>query len=213
MKCTHWPIKYLLNKIGWNGLMISSKGNIFRGTGHLCGKFTGHRWSPRTQRPVTQSFVVFFDLRLNERLSEQSLGWWFETPSRPLWRHGNGEVTTLKRFMHYRPFVRETHQSPVVSLHKRPVMGLGFNVSFAEWTFELPTIWPGMTLIWHHCNELSWHLPGFWFNIKMSSYQQRKSNRGDKTVVRSSYLHNGISYTGKMSSLYWIRALIPVSEL
>ena len=29
---------------------------------------------------------------------------------------------------------------------------------------------------------------------------------GDKTVVRSSYLHNGISYTGKMTSWYWIRA-------
>ena len=36
----------------------------------------------------------------------------------------------------------------------------------------------------------------------MSSYQYRKSHCGDKTVVRSSYLHNGISYTGKMSSLY-----------
>ena len=28
-------------------------------------------------------------------------------------------------------------------------------------------------------------------------------------VVRSSYLHNGISYTGKMASLYWISPLIP----
>ena len=27
---------------------------------------------------------------------------------------------------------------------------------------------------------------------------------GDKTVVWSSYLHNGISYTGKTTSLYWI---------
>ena len=45
--------------------------------------------------------------------------------------------------------------------------------------------------------------PGPWFNIKMSSYQYRKSHCGDKTVVRSSYLHNGISYTGKMTSLYW----------
>ena len=44
---------------------------------------------------------------------------------------------------------------------------------------------------------------GSWFNIKMSSYHYRKSYYGDKTVVKSSYLHNGISYTGKMSSLYW----------
>ena len=41
------------------------------------------------QRPVTQSFNVFFDLRLNKRLSTQSRGWWFETLSRPLWRHCN----------------------------------------------------------------------------------------------------------------------------
>ena len=40
---------------------------------------------------------------------------------------------------------------------------------------------------------------GAWFNIKMSSYQYRKSHCGDKAVVRSSYLHNGISYTGKMT--------------
>ena len=41
-----------------------------------------------------------------------------------------------------------------------------------------------------------------------SSYRYRKSHCGDKTVVRSSYLHNGISYTGEMTSLYWIRALV-----
>ena len=39
------------------------------------------------QRPVTQSFDVFFDLRLNKRLSKQLWGWLFETLSRPLWRH------------------------------------------------------------------------------------------------------------------------------
>ena len=41
------------------------------------------------QRPVTRSFDVFFGLCLNEWLSKQSWGWWFETPSRPLWRHSN----------------------------------------------------------------------------------------------------------------------------
>ena len=49
---------------------------------------------------------------------------------------------------------------------------------------------------------------GPWFNIKMSSYQYRKSHCGDKTILRPSYLHNGISYTGKIISLYWIRAQI-----
>ena len=40
----------------------------------------------------------------------------------------------------------------------------------------------------------------------MTSYQ-RKSPCGDKTILRPSHLHNGISYTGKMTFLYWIRAL------
>ena len=42
-----------------------------------------------SQRPVTRSFDVFFDLCLNKRLSKQSWGGWFETPSCPLWRHSN----------------------------------------------------------------------------------------------------------------------------
>ena len=50
-------------------MMTSSNGNIFRVTGHLCGEFTGPRWIP-AHRPVTRSFDVFFDLRLNNRLSE-----------------------------------------------------------------------------------------------------------------------------------------------
>ena len=66
--------------------MTSSNGNIFRVTGHLCGEFTGPGEFP-TQRPVTRSFDVYFDLRPNKRLSKQSWGWWFETQSRPLWRH------------------------------------------------------------------------------------------------------------------------------
>ena len=51
--------------------------------------------------------------------------------------------------------------------------------------------------------------PGSCFNIKMTSYQYRKSHCGDKTVLRSSYLHNGISYSGKMTSLYWVSPLVP----
>ena len=38
------------------------------------------------------------------------------------------------------------------------------------------------------------------FNIKMLSCRYRKYPCGDKTVVRSPYLRNGISYTGKMTS-------------
>ena len=47
-----------------------------------------------TQRPVTRSFDVCFDLRPNKRLSKQSWVWWFETLSRPFWRHSNVNSST-----------------------------------------------------------------------------------------------------------------------
>ena len=50
------------------------------GNSPVTGEFPSHR-------PVTWSFNVFFDLRLNKRLSKQYRRQWFETPSPPLWRH------------------------------------------------------------------------------------------------------------------------------
>ena len=84
----------ILNLIPWHTeaetkfMMTSSNGNIFRDTGPLCGDSPVTGEFP-SQRPVTRSFDVFFDLRLNKQLSKQSWGWWFETPSRSLWRHCN----------------------------------------------------------------------------------------------------------------------------
>ena len=45
-------------------------------------------------RPVTRIFDVFFDLRLNKRLSKQSWGWWFQTPSCSSLRHCNVKAET-----------------------------------------------------------------------------------------------------------------------
>ena len=67
-------------------MMTSSNGNILCVTGHLCGEFTGHRWIPLTKASDAELWF-FFDLRLNKQLSKHSWGWWFETLSRPLWRH------------------------------------------------------------------------------------------------------------------------------
>ena len=74
-------------------MMTSWNGNIFRVTSPLWGESTGHRWFP-LQRPVTRSFDVFFDVRLNKWLSKQSICWWYETPWRSLWRHDNVQVAT-----------------------------------------------------------------------------------------------------------------------
>ena len=65
-------------------MMTSSDGNIFRVIGPLCGEFTGHLWIPLTKASDAElrSFGVFFDMRLNKRLSKHSRHQWFETPSR-----------------------------------------------------------------------------------------------------------------------------------
>ena len=55
---------------------------LFAGNSPVPGEFP-------SQRPAARSFDVFFDLCLNKQLSKQSRRWWFETPSRPLWRHCN----------------------------------------------------------------------------------------------------------------------------
>ena len=46
-----------------------------------------------SQRPVTRSFDVFFDMHLHKQLSKQSRRWWFETPMRSSWRHCNDVIS------------------------------------------------------------------------------------------------------------------------
>ena len=74
-------------------MMASSNGNIFRVTGICAGNSPVPGEFP-TQRPVTRSFDVFSDLRPNKRFSKNWWGWWFETPSHPLWRHCNAVLYT-----------------------------------------------------------------------------------------------------------------------
>ena len=60
---------------------------IFTGNSPVTGEFP-------SQRPVTRSFDIFFDLRLNKRLSKQSKRWWLETPSSSV-DSSNKEPVTL----------------------------------------------------------------------------------------------------------------------
>ena len=95
-------------------MMTSSKWNIFRVTGPLCGK------SPVTgefpaQRPVTRSFDIFFDPRLNKQLNKQSWGLWFETLWRSSWRHRNEySIRPLVQIMAWHPFVTKPLSPPTL---------------------------------------------------------------------------------------------------
>ena len=81
----HVPSLVYINWPWWRHQMetFSALLTICAGNSPVPGEFP-------TQRPVTRSFDVFFDLRLNKQLSKQSRGWWFETLSCSLWRHRNG---------------------------------------------------------------------------------------------------------------------------
>ena len=114
--------------------MTSSNGNIFRVTG-LCAGNSPVTGEFPTQRPVTRSFDVFFELPLNTWLSKQSLGWWFETPSRPLWRHYNGQHRGTKHNWHsdsmwkylprwnWTPFVQIIDSKSIVQLINFRLLG------------------------------------------------------------------------------------------
>ena len=64
------------------------KWKYFRVTGPCEGNPPVTCGSP-AQRPVTWSFDISFDLRLNKRLNKWPRRRWFATPSRSLWRHCN----------------------------------------------------------------------------------------------------------------------------
>ena len=77
---------FILDAWWWRHQMETSSAllALCAGTSPVTGEFP-------SQRPVARSFDVFFDLRRNKLFSKQSWRWWFETPSRSLWRqrHGN----------------------------------------------------------------------------------------------------------------------------
>ena len=67
------------------------------------------------------AFDIFFHLRLNKQLSKQSWGWWFETPSRPLWRHCNKckhfPVIIMKINSDHKPMTKTVIRAPCALLH------------------------------------------------------------------------------------------------
>ena len=86
------------------------------------------------QRPVTRSFDVLFDLRLNKRLSKPWWGWWFETPSGPLWCHCNDQ----KIVIHGRPYMilSLTRYLCVALTHHR--RQLNCDVNIRQFSFHAP---------------------------------------------------------------------------
>ena len=102
-------VQYVSSSYTWC-IMASSNGNSFPVTGHLCGEFTGNRWIP-SQRPVTRSFDVFFDLCLNKRLSNTR-------DAGDLRRHcSHYDVIVMEDFLSCYSKRLQTNQALVLRLH------------------------------------------------------------------------------------------------
>ena len=104
----HWPIWWSHQMETFFVLLALCAGNS-----PVTGEFPA-------QRPVTRSFDVFVDLRLNIQLNKHSWGWWFVTLSRSLWRHCNaiGHIT------------RQPSWYPAVQYSRYNALGKSSSLSF-----------------------------------------------------------------------------------
>ena len=106
---------FVMRRKSQPNMMTSWNENIFRVTGPMC-QFAGQRWIPLTKASDAEIQVdVLSDLRPNKRLCKQSRHWWFETTSRPLWRHCNDGYcySSLKSIQRRRNAASATFQHPL----------------------------------------------------------------------------------------------------
>ena len=93
-----------------------------------------------SQRPVTRSFNVFFDLHLNKQLSKQSRSWCFETPSCPLWCQRITSVSVVQSFWNIAQSTAVSLPWPVSKLLGNCAISYGqaafHEVCFSKMTFE-----------------------------------------------------------------------------
>ena len=148
----------------------------------LWGESTGHRWIPPT-KPVTQSFDVFFDLRLNKRLSKQSRRRWLGTSSRSLWRHSNDDVCWWR-------FFSKRNLKSIISVHLRsaPVWDRCWTNSGLLWHSDFST-----ALKWRHMGlpHLGLKSPAIQFPIEQLVQAYEKENF--KTLHNCSFVGESAS--------------------
>ena len=134
-------------------------------TGPLCREFNNDRWIS-SQRPVTRSFDVVFDLRLNKCLSKQQWSGWFETPSHSLWRHCDGKIWIYCAFRTDSIYYND---SRFITLHAYVLGTISRTVFHRKWIrWEINSALIKIMMkwsIWYFAPDslawLSWHLQIF----------------------------------------------------
>ena len=150
------------------------------------------------QRPVTRSLDVFFDLRLNKRLSKQTWGWWFETSSRPLWRHCN-----VKRKGRHFDDIAATHHC-MVSLMRTHYINVAI-YPFKKWCQIITSKIYSFILI----EILLSFFPNALFHNKSALIRKRLCLRtghklSSETVIHVTHSLTDISAIGMMTSWHGI---------
>ena len=122
---------------------------------------------------------------------------WFAHGTTRLCYNRHFSLTTYMQYVPYSPICRGYPAKSVLSaMCKHGGYGPFGRIPLMSLKYDLYSTLELSCCLHYH------QISGSLFNIKMLSYQCRKSHCRDKTVIRLSYLHNEISYTGKMPSLY-----------
>ena len=124
-----------------------------------------------SQRQVTRSFDVFFDLRRNMRLSKQSWGWWFETLSRSLWRQCNADLHSRytaisRRLQNVGAFVNGMIIFRCNSL-TLTLLNTPFHITFQSLRYSLVEVSPSRQCLWSieygvKCKDSAWYKNNKW---------------------------------------------------
>ena len=164
--------------------MTSSHENIFRVTGPCAGNSPVIGEFP-SQRPVTRSFDVSFDLRLDKRSRKQSWGWWFQTPSRSLWRHCNA----LRHFIRCMTALLQWHVHIYVAISPLSSEFQLINISiFVGWWFE----WMMIFILGGGC-----------WCVSEKRFARRLQNRSNMLIIGILLDMGGVARSGSIFIFEW----------
>ena len=173
-------------------MMTSSNGNIFRVTGPLCGEFTGHRSPVNSSHKGQWRGALMFCLicALIKRLSKQSWGWWFETPTRA----------------HYDVIIMSLRHSAYFNGPPKEVPGQHWN-DLCIYICQSLIVYGGLP------NQIDWHteiqniILRLWIMHTVQSFcgciGKLKQRAGIENLINSAFS----CLSGMLSGKAWVRAM------
>ena len=164
----------------------------------LLALFRGMTGGFPSQRLVTWSFDVFFDLRQNKRLRKQLKPWWFETPPRPLLRHCNAKWPRFRRRhfqMHFREWKVQMLFSDWSLDHSTGIviMGMLWGNNDGKPSLVLEMAWCHQAT--SHCMDQCWQRP-------MTPYGVTRPQLVNWFWCTNAYtIENSISFSDSLSTI------------